>query len=291
MSLLKTDKVTRRDLLRRLLTRGGVTAAGGLFAYSALFEPNRPVLERLLVPVHNWPEAFDGLRVAFLSDLHVQPGFGSDRLAPALDLLRAERPDLILLGGDYCNEIIPDREEWLERCANALKGLTAPCGVFAIFGNHDFPVPPFDPPRRPWTDAGIMPLLDDTFELHRRGQRIFLVGLRSSLQCPYRGTEVIGKLPAGATKVVLLHEPAYVPEHGAAGASLMLSGHTHGGQIVLPGVGPLVLPARSNGYRSGLYYRESAAMPLYVSRGVGLLPPMLRFDCPPEVTLLTLRGI
>jgi len=282
------NSASRRELLRRQLQRACATLGGGLFAYSAYWEPNRPVLEQVTLPLANWPSAFDNLRVAFLSDLHIQPGFGEDRLAPALALVREARPDLILLGGDYCNDVIPDREEWQARCAEAIKGLTAPLGVFAVFGNHDFPDPPFNPPRGPWNDAGILPLFDESFPLEREGQRVFLVGLCSVIARPYQGTVVMAKLPTDAPKIVLQHEPAYIPENAAAGGILMLSGHTHGGQIVLPGIGAPLLPRLSNGYRAGVYRRESTRMPLYVTRGVGLLPPMLRFSCPPEVTLLTL---
>ena len=278
----------RRKLLRRVLLRGSAATGAGLWAYAGLWEPNHPVVENVSVTLLNLPPAFDGVRLAFLSDLHVQPGFPAGRLAPALALLRAAKPDIVLFGGDYCNGTLGDREYWLEVCADALRNVAAPMGVFAAFGNHDYPVPPFDPPRKPWENAGIAPLHDESVELTRGGERIFLVGLRSSLMRPSRMYEVSRTLPTGAVQIVCQHEPAFVPHIERCGASVMLSGHTHGGQIVLPFVGAPILPPFSDGYRAGLYRRNSA-MPLYVTRGVGVLPPLLRFRCAPEVTMLTLR--
>ena len=281
-------KPTRRELLQRVLLRGGAVGIGGLWGYAGLWEPNHPVVETVSITLPNLPPAFDGVRLAFLSDLHLQPAFRADRLAPALALLRAAKPDAVLLGGDYCNGMIGDREYWLEVCADALRAVTAPMGVFAAFGNHDYPVPPFDPPRRPWKAAGIVPLHDEAAELSRGGERLFIVGLRSTLMRASRAYEVSRTLPTGAVKIVCQHEPMFVPHIGACGGSLMLSGHTHGGQIVLPALGAPVLPPYSNGYRAGLYHRESP-MPLYVTRGIGVLPPLLRFCCAPEITLITLK--
>lgn len=284
-----TPDQARRKLIARYLSRGGATVLGGLWAYSGLWEPNQPRLETITFRLDNLPPTFDGLRIAFLSDLHLQPSFGPERLAPALDLVQRLAPDLILLGGDYCNETLGNREHWLELCADTLRKLSAPLGVFAVFGNHDYPVPPFDPPRRPWVHAGIVPLHDESAPLSRRGDRIFLVGLRSSLSRGNRSQAVMEKLPPKTTRLILQHEPSFTPQNAAYGGSLQLSGHTHGGQIVLPFFGAPRLPAHSNGFRAGLYRPEGDRMPLYVTRGVGVLPPLLRFNCLPEVTLITLR--
>jgi predicted MPP superfamily phosphohydrolase len=100
---------------------------------------------------------------------------------------------------------------------------------------------------------------------------------------------VMAPLPANTTRLILQHEPSYLPQNSVYGGSLQFSGHTHGGQIVLPFFGAPRLPAHSNGYLSGLYWTGEKKMPLYVTRGVGVLPPLLRFQCLPEVTLFTLR--
>lgn len=285
----QAPNLSRRKLITRLLARGGGGIFAGLWAYSGLWEPNHPRLESVSLSLPNLPSSFDGVRIAFISDLHLQPAFGPERLSPALSLVRSLNPDLILLGGDYCNETLGNREHWLEMCADTLRNLSAPLGVFAVFGNHDYPVPPFDPPRRPWVEANITPLHDEVVPLARSGERIFLVGLRSTLSRGNQAESVMAPLPANTTRLVLQHEPSYLPQNSVYGGSVQLSGHTHGGQIVLPFIGAPRLPAHSNGYRAGMYLTGEKKMPLYVTRGVGVLPPLLRFHCLPEVTLFTLR--
>jgi predicted MPP superfamily phosphohydrolase len=113
------------------------------------------------------------------------------------------------------------------------------------------------------------------------------VGMRSAISRPVSPVSVLAQAPSGACRIALWHEPDRAPEVQRGGASLLLCGHTHGGQLALPGLGPLRLPVLGQRYPGGLYWL--GPMPLYVTRGLGVLPPRLRFCCPPEVTLLTLR--
>ena len=280
--------VTRRQLLRRIF--GGIAlAGGGTAAYAAAAEPLLPRREEVTIALLGLPLAFDGMTIALLSDLHIQPGFPASRLRSVVSLTNEARPDLILLGGDYINDRAPKRERYMEECAAALTGLRAESGVFAVFGNHDYPEPPNDPPAAPWRDAGITPLNNEVVPVNRRGSSdvLYLVGMRSAVSRPAAPGEVMRGTPPDAPRIVLWHEPDRAEESARAGASLQLSGHTHGGQVRLPFAGPLALPALGRKYPAGLY--EVEKMPLYVTRGIGLLPPLVRFNCPPEVTLLTLR--
>ena len=244
------------------------------------------VLEHVTVPIADLPPAFDGFRIAQLTDLHVQPGFPRERLRPAIELAMAERPDLIALTGDYVYDKAGHLYQYLEEVAATLSVLKAPYGTFAIFGNHDFPEPPADPPDAPWRAAGIRVLNDAVAEIKRGGTSLFLVGLRSFIKRPVDVAATLRLAPPDAVRIVLWHEPDRAHECAEAGASLQLSGHTHGGQVVLPVLGPPVLPPGGRIYPAGL--NRVGEMPLYVSRGVGVLPPRLRLNCPPEVTLLTL---
>lgn len=289
LSAGSTPSLSRRRFLRRLLATGSLGAAG--LVYPVLWEPNHPQVERVTVPIVNLPPAFDGMRIAALSDLHVQPLFPASRLDPALRLVEQERPDMICLLGDYVNYQDTGKAAQMQACAQALSQLRAPLGVFASFGNHDFPIPPADPPRLLWQEAGMTPLADDVAEVSRGGERIFVAGLRSALQRPVAPQDTLGRVPWDATKIVLWHEPDSAALCAASGAHLMLSGHTHGGQVRVPGLG-LRLPAGGRLFPSGLFHiggPPGTTLKLYVTRGVGLLPPMVRINCPPEVTLLTLR--
>ena len=283
-------KWTRRAWLRRvLLGTGG--SVGALVAYGAGVEPFRPVLERVNVPLPNLPPALEGFTIAHLSDLHVQHGFPAERLRPVVTLTNALRPDLVALTGDYINDQQADESDTqMAACVRELSGLKARLGIFAVFGNHDFSegrssFP--DPPRRLWDAAGITPLFDEAVPLRVGGVTLWVVGLRSSIKRPTAPESVLAYLHDQAFRLLLWHEPDRALESARAGASLQLSGHTHGGQVVVPGVGPLVLPPQGKKYPAGLF--RVGGMPLYVTRGIGMLPPRIRFCCPPEVTLLTLR--
>ena len=283
------DTLTRRMLLRRGI---GATAAGaaGCVAVDARYHaPFHPVLERVTIAIPTLPPAFDGLRIVHLSDLHVQPAFPVECLGPALDLARAAQPDLVVLTGDYRYDHAFHGDREIMDCATALRGFDriAPLGVFAVYGNHDYPQPPAQPDEGIWEAVGVTTLRNRSVEVRRGQDRLFLIGLDSMISRPASPFGVISALPHGACAIVLWHEPDRALETALAGAALQLSGHTHGGQVVLPFVGPPVLPVFGKLYPAGLY--RVRGMPLYVSRGVGLLPPLVRFNCPPEVTLLTLR--
>ena len=279
--------LSRRRLLLRL---GGTGAAlvGGTAAYSAAYAPFHPVVERVDVPIKGLPEAFEGVRIALLSDLHVQPNFPASCLAPAIEAVLQEKPDLIFLLGDYINSQDSDKLRHLTDCAHALRPLTAPLGVYAIFGNHDFPPPPDNPPTAMWEEIGVKTLCNAVAEVTRGGDALYLCGLPSLLARPAYPADLLTPLPPTATKIVLWHEPDRAPESALFGASLQVSGHTHGGQVVIPGFGPPLLPIGGKRFAAGRY--RVGKMPLYVTRGVGLLPPLVRFNCPAEVTILTLQA-
>jgi uncharacterized protein len=276
------QKVIARRGLARLL---GV-AGGGVLA--ALVEPYRPVITERAVPVPALPLAFEGLRVLHLSDLHLQQAFPAAALQPMLALAQTTRPDMLVLTGDYVWDRERGREKTLAACATLLAPLARSCplGAYAVFGNHDFPIPPADPEPGSWQQAGIRPLLDEAVAVKRGNESLYIIGLRSAISRPVSPMAVLAQAPAGSCRIVLWHEPDRAEEVRAAGASLLLCGHTHGGQLVIPGFGPLRLPSHGRRYPGGLYH--IGQMPLYVTRGLGVLPPRLRFCCPPEISVLTL---
>ena len=282
---------SRRALLRRWFLTGS-TLAGSTAAVAAQARAQalQPVVEEVTISLPTLPRAFDGLRAVVLGDLHVCPSFPSSQLAPALALAQAAKPDLVLLVGDYICDREGDYATDMAACVRALEPLarSARWGAFAAFGNHDFPAPPDDPPCALWRRGGIKPLLDESVALTNEKESLWLVGLRSAISRPTNVQAVLGALPQdNLPRILLWHEPDRASFAADAGASLMLSGHTHGGQLVLPGVGPLRLPDEGKRYPAGLTYVEG--MPLYTTRGVGVLPPRIRLNCPPEVTVLTLR--
>ena len=277
--------------MRRWLLSGGLLGGGtaALAAYGK-YEAHHPVVESVTISLPTLPLAFDGLRAVVLGDLHVCPSFPAANLTPALALAASAKPDLLLLVGDYVCDREGDYSADMTACVRALEPLarSARLGAFAAFGNHDFPPPPRDPSHELWLDAGITPLLDSGARLHAEKAALWLIGLRSAISRPTHPKVILSALKRESTPQILLwHEPDRAALAAQAGAALMLSGHTHGGQLVVPGVGPLRLPVEGKRYPAGLTYVED--MPLYTTRGVGVLPPRLRLNCPPEVTVLTLN--
>jgi hypothetical protein len=283
------DRAMRKRLARRTFLRRLGWGVGGLAGYGLLLEPSIPLVSHLTISLAELPPAFDGFTIAALSDMHIQRFFPAIRLQPAISAVQRAKPDMIVLLGDYTNS--PNRH--LDSCTAALSELTAPQGVYAIFGNHDYPDPPHNPPLLGWKDAKIQTIIEDVTEVWKGNERIFLIGLHSAICRPTAPADLLRRTPDGSTRIVLWHEPDWAFMSAAAGASLQLSGHTHGGQVCIPGKGPILLPSLGRKYPSGLYQvgegERPSPMPLYVTRGIGVLPPYVRFCCPPEVTFITLR--
>jgi predicted MPP superfamily phosphohydrolase len=248
-------------------------------AYLALFEPARPTLERVTLRLKGLPAELDGLRVGQISDAHLGRPHSARNLAWAVERMREERPELIALTGDFVSS-----KSAIPQIAALLRGLSAPLGVYAVPGNHDY-----------WEGLGDIqgalalhniPLL---FNEHRRlswnGADLWLVGLDDMWDGrPDFGIALHG-MPRGAYKLLLAHSPDIADEAAAHGFAAQLSGHTHGGHMRLPLLGPIALPR--HGWRYAMGHYTVGDMSLYVSRGLSGNP--FRLLCRPEATIFTPR--
>ena len=172
----------------------------------------------------------DGLRIGLITDLHHSEMVPARDVVRAVSLMKAERPDLIVLGGDY---VTWGNRDYVEPCSNALAGLSAPFGVFAVLGNHD---DDRDMPSALMAH-GYEVLRDARTTVPVRGEKIDLVGIRFWT----RRTRDIARLirKTESTVILLAHDPRRLEEAAELEVSLVLSGHTHGGQVVLPGLARL----------------------------------------------------
>jgi hypothetical protein len=241
-----------------------------------MHERHRIELTRQTLEVAGWPAGLDGLRIGFLTDLHRSSTVSHDTIAGAVKLVMAESPDLIVLGGDYVTQ--RDRR-FAEPSAEALAGLAAPHGVFAVLGNHDEEryVPAALAAR------GFAVLRDARTQLAIRGEAIDIAGLR---YWTHRVADITRVIRGASPHLVLAaHTPKRLVEAAALSVPLLLSGHTHGGQIVLPGIGAVA--ARSFPVIAGAARRDNTTV--FVSRGVGTVYLPVRLNCPPEVAILTIR--
>jgi predicted MPP superfamily phosphohydrolase len=271
------EGLSRRGILRALAAAGiGLVAGGGAHGY--LYERHRVGVTRAALPVSGLPAALDGLRIALLTDFHLTGDSVAEDIQRAIDLARAETPDLIVLGGDYVTQW--DRR-FMAPCADLLKALTAPFGVFGVLGNHDDDVEmPRELKRR-----GVEMLTDARTSLTIRGETLDLIGLRFWTRQP---SELARLMRGGTTTTMLLaHDPRRLFQAAALNIPLMLSGHTHGGQIVVPGFGAIA--AKKFPVVAGMARRENTTA--FVSRGIGTVYVPCRINCPPEVALLTLKRL
>ncbi len=275
---------------RRALLQGGVTgvlAAAGLTAYeiykARYVNPYSPQLERVDIAVPAGSDGLAGMKIGFITDTHVGPFVETGDLYRALDLIRAESPDLILLGGDYISESPRYAPETASAIGNLLSD--APLGGFGVIGNHDLSVSRTRV-QEALVTVGIPILRNQTTVVSYGGAQLAIAGIDETLLGDPQPVETIAQAPTGVPVLALWHEPEFAEQAAAAGAFAQLSGHTHGGQIRLPGIGPVGLPVHGKRHVIGLGMADG--MPIYTSRGVGVYRPPARFNCPPEVTLVTL---
>ena len=251
-------------------------------ARAAFAEPYMLAVERHTVRLRRLPRAMDGLRIVQLSDIHHSPFTGREQIEHAVETANKLDADIIALTGDY----ISHEREYAAPCAEMLGRLRARCGVYAVLGNHDH-----------WVDAtlvtdlfraeGINVLINEGLHFEHKGASFWLAGVDDTMV----GLEDLSLALAGSSehemKLLLAHNPIVLRRAARAGVDLVLSGHTHGGQVSL----------RSEKSASGRPRRRllrglgrQGETQIYVSRGLGTVVLPVRYGCPPEISLLELRS-
>jgi predicted MPP superfamily phosphohydrolase len=266
---------SRRDAIKGLAA-AGIGALGGVGAHGFLYARHQLELTQQTLTIGGWPQALAGFRIGFITDLHRSETVPHEMVTSAVHLLMSQHPDLVILGGDYITNL--DRR-FVAPAAEALAGLTSPNGVIAVLGNHD------DERDMPAALAarGFTVLKDARTQLRINGEVVEFAGLRYWTR---RVTDISRVLRGAAASLVLLaHTPSRLIEAAALSVPLLLSGHTHGGQIVLPGLGAVA--ARRFPIVAGAARRDNTVA--FVSRGVGTVYIPVRVNCPPEVAILTLK--
>jgi len=251
--------------------------AAGVGAYGFGFGRRRFDVTHTSIPLSSLPPALSGLRIGLISDIHCGEFMPVEHVAEAADLLLQERPDLILIGGDH---VTWKDTKSIPACADGLSALAAPLGVFAVVGNHD---PEAVLQNFLEANGRIRLLRDEHVRLVLRGQRIALGGLRywsqraSDIRRAFEGAQ--------GFRILLAHDPRRLRQAAQVRVPLVLSGHTHGGQVRLPLIGapaawrfPVVAGLDKQGPTT-----------VYVTRGLGTVVMPVRFNCQPEISVLTLQ--
>lgn len=272
--------------MRRVATVVAATA-GALAAWGLWFEPRRIVVRRPTLRLPRWPARLAGLRVAVISDLHAgAPHVKADAVARVVAKVNAERPDVVLLLGDYVDEHVAfGRHVAPEAVAGVLGGLRAAHGVYAVLGNHDW-VEGGGRIARALRDAGIVVLENDAAPV---ADLLWVVGLAAGGRRRVDIGGAFAPVPEGASTIVLTHSPDVFPSLPDR-AALTVAGHTHGGQVNLPFLRRRAIPSRY-GDRYAAGHVEEDGRHLFVSSGVGTSGYPVRLGRPPEVAVLTLQPV
>ncbi|MBC7260275.1 MAG: metallophosphoesterase [Chloroflexi bacterium] len=260
----------------------GVIMTALLVGY-ALVEPRRLGVTRLEIADPDVPDGFQGRTIAFLSDIHHGPYFSIGRVRQAVDRVNALRPDIILLGGDYVHR----DAKYIAPVFAELARLRAPLGAFAVAGNHDH-WEGIDETRAAMARAGIVNLDNRAVWVAMGGDRIKIGGVGDLWEDTQDIGPTVDDADEGDFVILLSHNPDYAERITTRRIDLVLSGHTHGGQVTLFGLWAAFVPsAYGQKYRSG--FVDTGYTLVFVTNGVGTITPPVRFCAPPEIVAITLR--
>lgn len=242
-------------------------------------------ITRLSLPLRRLTPEFDGYRIVHISDLHVDSWLSVPRFDKVVDMINALEPDLIAITGDFVSY----------RNLNVIRALQASLmrlqtrdGIFAVFGNHDY-LFAYDDLNLMLRKAGVKHLRAGFHTVRRGEAALHLAGIDDMPNKPAFLDKILRQMPADGAAVMLMHKPDFADMTSQTGRfDLSLSGHTHGGQVVVPGIGPLFLPYGGRKYPSGLY--RVGDMWQFTTRGLGTADFPLRINCSPEIAVLTLRS-
>jgi len=267
------------------------TASLGLAGYAWAIEPNEIDIRHVDLKVQRLSAAFDGFKIALLSDLHFGPYTGEREIGAAVDTVNNLHPDMVALLGDFVSQpLVGNRRaaaKKAEPCAQVLARLQSRLGSFAVLGNHDFATDASFVASA-LTSHGICLLQNARHAIEQDRSRLWLLGTDDALQGNADLDAAASGIPSQETKILLAHEPDIADGPAKLGIDVQFSGHSHGGQVRAPGLPPLYLPPMGRKYYEG-YYRVGG-LQLYTNRGIGTVGVPFRFHCPPEVTLVTLHA-
>ena len=247
-------------------------------------------VETVRLELPRLPRPFSGFRAVQISDIHMGGWMNRGRLQQAAELVLAQTPDVLLITGDFLigYGFTEHSKQWIDDLASVLSPLAESIPSFAILGNHDYWTNP-QAVRQMLRRCGITDLTNTVFTLTRGTDRLHLCGVDDLRAGIPRLDTVISQLDGKGAAILLAHEPDFADISAASGKfDLQISGHTHGGQIALPFLGPPVLPYDGRKYPSGLY--KVGNMIQYTNRGVGRNRLAIRFNCPAEITLFVLES-
>ena len=275
----------RGESRRRFLKRLGWVAVGLVGADVAAqlaWEERWVQLSRPRLTIPGLPSAFESMTIGHITDVHHGPYLGIERVRQIVHLARSLKPDLWVITGDMVHR----EPKFIEPVWEAFSALQAPLGVWCVMGNHDH-WEGIERSRAAAAQAHIPELDNTATPLRRDDQTLWLVGVGDKWCDDQLLSRALGALPEGAVAVMIAHNPEVASDMHDPRVKLMLAGHSHGGQVVLPLFGPLAVP-NDRRYTKGLVRTEVSQV--YISRGLGMATLPFRLNCRPELPVYELRG-
>ena len=287
---------------RRFLYTAGLAVAGYATSSStmrAMGASDDYRMEQVVVKIPNLPEKLKGTRIAIVSDIHSSVFMTREEMDRYVSVLNGMNADMAFVLGDFVNSKLREVYPFAE----SFTGLKAPLGVYGVTGNHDYYTGEIETVAKEVEQCGIKLLRNENVAIEKNGEKLWLLGMDDGDIYdvkPYlqngkseKGTieNMLRGIPENAPKLFLCHKPYPFEEYSMLGADLMLSGHTHGGQVVIAQLDNINLSfaTLASRYVAGLYKsRSNRKSQLYVTRGIGTVGLPLRINCPPEVTQLIL---
>ena len=260
-----------------------LTILMGLMLVYTFIEPYWLEIKTTDIVSEDIPEDFTGTKIVFISDIHHGPFFSRARLSRLVHKINSLKPDIVLLGGDYVHR----DPKYIEPCFEELKGLEASLGKFGVLGNHDH-WEGGELTLKNMGNAGIMALDNKAVWVNKGNSRIKIGGVGDFLEDDQDLTPSLEEVEDEDFVILLSHNPDFFEQIRTRKIDLVLSGHTHGGQVTFFGRWAPIIPSKyGQKYRTGII--ENDYSKLIVTNGVGTITPPVRFFARPQINVIELR--
>lgn len=280
------SRMTRRTFLKT----GGRLFAGMLilpipaYGYARYAEPRWVQTNKVPLTLDRLPEAMSGMRLLQFSDVHLGPYYSPDALIQLVERINNLNPDLVCFTGDLYDSAIFSEKDVIE----ALSGVKAAYGKFAVLGNHDY-IDSAVQVSKLWEASGFQLLKNNAFKITKDRESIIVAGVDDFVKGRPDLAKALNRADPSVFTLLLSHAPDFADTASRYPVDLQLSGHSHGGQVRLPWIGPIVTPLGAKKYVDGLYKLKEGKFFLYANRGIGVSLHPVRFCCRPELTLFELH--
>jgi predicted MPP superfamily phosphohydrolase len=275
--------INRRSFLKKTVA-AILAACASVPIYSFIFERFWLDITHVDLTFPELPNSFSGMRIVHISDLHIGEFYKKEHLKKVVAQVNQLKPDLLCFTGD----LVEDNVDILKECIPILQQLHAPLGKIAILGNHDYKIGKQGVVSDTLQKSGFTFLRNQHTALNKMESQLFIAGVDDMFGGVPNIPASVQGIPPNQFTILLAHEPDLADTAVQYPVQLQLSGHSHGGQVRLPFYGPIFTPDGAKKYVRGLKKLQSSKLILYVNRGIGTTFLPFRFNCRPEITVMTL---